>query len=87
MLPLIAVPPGWDLSAAGTASWTVAVFHSWTKGFHKVQTIDLASRTIRFSEPAKFPFGEYVYCSDRRCVPAMAWAVGLCGVVFVAGCN
>ena len=58
--------PEWDYSAAATASWTVAVFHSWVKGYHKVGSVDMGNRTLMLGNAAKFPFGAYEYCSDRR---------------------
>lgn len=58
--------PKWSLDAASVARWRVAAFHSWTKAYHTVESIDAESGTITFGEEAMFPYGEFVYCSERR---------------------
>ena len=57
---------GWDLSARAVSLWTVAVYHSWVKGYHTVASVNATARRLAFGEPALFPLGDYVYCSDRR---------------------
>ena len=58
--------PTWSLDAASVSLWRVAAFHSWTKAYHTVKSVDNASGTITFNEEAFFGYGEYEYCSGSR---------------------
>ena len=57
--------PKWSLDAASLARWRIAAFHSWTKAYHTVRSVD-AGGTIMFGEEAMFAYGDYLYCSERR---------------------
>ena len=58
--------PEWSTDAASLSQWRVAAFHSWTKAYHTVKSVDAKSGTIAFGEEAMFGYGQYTYCSDRR---------------------
>jgi hypothetical protein len=72
---------GWSLTPASLARWTVAAFHSWTKAYHRVKAVFPHNRTILFSTPAKFAYGDYPYCSKNRWyhlrVTSMAISIGI----------
>ena len=46
--------------------WHVGAYHSWTKAFHTVKSVDISTGTIMFGEASMFGYGEYTYCSDYR---------------------
>jgi len=56
----------WSLSPASLAQWRVGAYHSWTKAFHTVKSVDISTGTIMFGEASMFGYGEYTYCSDYR---------------------
>ena len=58
--------PTWSLSPRSLKQWRVASFHSWTKAYHTVKSVDAASGTIMFGENAMFSYGDYLYCSEHR---------------------
>ena len=58
--------PEWSLDAAHLSQWKVAAFHSWTKAYHTVKSVDTKSGAMLFGEEAMFGYGDYTYCSDFR---------------------